>query len=138
MIKSALIAVALVLTPGDFAAHPNHRLPPHYHWGRCVLVVGGQTRISGTCAYRISKGGGFHIDGPHQVYDGIDYPVAEYGYQMESKDYWADVSREDDGTWSGYGNSDIRGTHGDQPWENLRREGACYVNSEVRVCLWQK
>ncbi len=136
--KSALIAVALVPTPGDSAAHPNHRLPPHYHWGRCLLVVGGQTRISGTCAYQISKGGGFHIDGPHQVYDGIDYPVAEYGYQMELRDYWADVSREDDGTWSGYGNSDIRGTHGDQPWEKLRRQGACYANNEVRVCLWQK
>ena len=136
--QSLLIAAGVVLAHGSLLAHPNHRLPAGYHWGRCLLVVGGQTRISGPCAYQISKGGDFHIDGPKQIYDGIDYPKAEYGYQQRSRDYWADVSRGEDGTWSGYGNNDIRATHGDPPWEGLRRQGACYVNKEVRVCLWKK
>ena len=138
LIKLLLVPAVMALAPGGLPAHPNHRLPAGYQWGRCLLVVGGETRISGKCAYQIFKGGGFHIDGPRQIYDGIDYPVAKYGYQQQSRDYWADVSKEDDGSWSGYGNSDIRAVHGDPPWENLHREGACYVNSDVRVCLWQK
>jgi hypothetical protein len=86
----------------------------------------------------MQKGGAFQINGPRQVYEGIDYPVGEYTYQQQSNDYWANVWKERNGSWSGYGNSDIRAVHGDQPWENLRREGACFVGKNVRVCLWRK
>ena len=135
-----LSIIASVLLAGAASNVPakTHRLPAGYHWGRCLLVVHGQTRISGPCGYQINKGGSLQINGPRQIYEGIDYPVAEYGYQRQSRDYWADVWQEADGTWMGYGNSDIEGTHGDQPWEGLRREGACYMNHEARICLWKK
>lgn len=53
-----------------------------------------------------------------------------------SKDYWAVVYKDGD-LWEGYGNSDVSETHGDERWEDLRREGACYVGKDVRVCLWR-
>ena len=123
-------------------AHPpmivRARLPPGFRIGRCLLVVDGRTRISGKCAYRIHKGGEFHIDGPRQVYDGIDYPKAITMSHMLSTDYWADVFKDDAGNWTGYGNSNVRSVHGDVDWGRLERRGACYRNSRVRVCLWQK
>ena len=99
-------------------------------------VEDGKKRIAGKCFYKISKGGGFHIDGPRQVYDGIDYPKAHGMADQMSKDYWADVFPEDDG-WSGYGNSDIAAVHGDRPW-TLRRQGACFVGDRAKICLWRK
>lgn len=130
-------APAAYAAPAAAAAAAPRRLPNGYHWGRCLLVVDGRTRISGRCAYRIEKGGNFQIAGPHQVYDGIDYPAANYGYQQRSADYWATVFRDGDG-WSGYGNGDVRSTHGDRPWGALRREGACYANAQARICLWRQ
>ena len=54
-----------------------------------------------------------------------------------SEDYWAVVYKDGD-FWEGYGNSDIRETHGEPgDWGELRREGACYVGKDVRVCLWR-
>jgi hypothetical protein len=130
-----LIALA-TLSTGGAAATQQHRLPPGTKWGRCLLVVDGQTRISGKCSYRIYKGGDFHIDGPRQVFDGIDYPKAVGMADKMSRDYWADVFRED-GAWTGYGNTGIRDVHGDRNWD-LRRDGACYVGKGVRVCLWRQ
>ena len=54
------------------------RLPSDFNWGHCLLVVAGETRISGLCAYRMEKDGGFSIEGPRQIYEGIDYPEATY------------------------------------------------------------
>jgi hypothetical protein len=136
-IVSALFVGGLVLAAGSASAAPQHRLPANYQWGRCLLVVDGQTRISGKCAYHISKGGDFHIDGPHQIYDGIDYPTTHMTAEERSADYWADVFK-DGPEWTGYANSDIRAVHGDPSFGVLHREGACYVNSKARVCLWQK
>jgi hypothetical protein len=138
---SAALSVALILTGApacDAAASHPHRLPKDFKWGRCLLVVDGKTRISGRCAYSISAGGDFIINGPRQVYSGIDYPVAHIYAEEMSRDYWARVFKEQDGTWTGYGNDDIRATHGARPYETLRRQGACYVNEAVRVCLWRK
>jgi len=131
-----LFLAALALLP-QHAPHFHGALPAGTHWGRCLLVVEGRTRINGKCSYSISKGGDFHIDGPRQVFDGLDYPAAESGADMISTDYWADISRDSDG-WNGYGNSDIHSTHGDPPWGPLRREGACYIGKRVKVCLWAR
>ena len=146
------------------AANPPHlsadRLPKGYKIGRCLLVVGGQTRISGPCAYIIYKGGDFHISGPRQVYGGIDYPSPEIGAMEMSTDYWANVFRggllEDGeyqvgkGPWTGYANEDVRYTKGDgSAWYELVKSGACYSNETrrqpsdiyqqlVKVCLWKK
>ena len=137
----ALVAtfVAAISSPAP-AAVPRHRaIPAGHHWGRCLLVVQGQRRISGRCIYELSPGGGFHIDGPRQVFDGIDYPRADSMANTRSTEYWADVFRDpQDRTWTGYGNGDIRSVHGDLPgFGILRREGACFLGTEVRICLWR-
>lgn len=142
------------------AANPPYlskeRLPKGYKIGRCLFVVDGQRRISGPCAYIIEKGGDFHIAGPRQVYDGIDYPKAEITAAELSTDYWADVFQdrieENDkskiikGSWTGYGNEDeIRSVHGQgSRWGKLTRNGACYSNRPgadvvqlVKICLWK-
>ncbi|MBZ9760111.1 hypothetical protein LB553_04370 [Mesorhizobium sp. CA8] len=129
------LAIAFSLSPSH--AQPQHRLPSGYKWGRCLLVVHGETRISGRCSYQIEKGGDFNIQGPKQVFAGIDYPDTHSGAGEMSKDYWA-VMYKDGDLWAGYGNADIRDTHGEAgDWGELRREGACYVGKDVRVCLWR-
>jgi hypothetical protein len=135
-----VLAVALAVavpSPAPAAAAGRRAIPAGHQWGRCLLVVRGQTRISGRCIYSIGPGGDFHIDGPRQVFDGIDYPRADSMAAMQSTDYWADVFR-DEGIWTGYGNEDIGAVHGEGPWYGpLRREGACFVGSAARICLWR-
>jgi hypothetical protein len=130
------IAAALAIIFSFSPAHAaKHRLPSDYKSGRCLLVVDGQTRISGRCSYQIEKGGDFNIQGPKQVFAGIDYPDTNSGAGEMSRDYWAVVYKDGD-SWAGYSNADIAATHGDERWEDLRREGACYVGKDVRICLW--
>lgn len=133
---AAIVPLLLIVLSTPVGAQRTRRLPAGYHQGRCLYVVDGKKRIVGKCFYQISKGGGFHIDGPRQVYDGIDYPKADITADEISRDYWANVSP-DDGGWSGYGNSDIAAVHGDRPW-TLRRQGACFVGEAVKICLWRE
>jgi hypothetical protein len=113
------------------------RLPREFKWGRCLLVVQGQTRISGRCAYSIDRNGDFGIEGPRQIYGGIDYPDPEYGYQERSNDFWASIFRTD-GIWTGYGNQDKMETKGSGPeFGPLRRRGSCWVSKTARICLWK-
>ena len=116
------------------------RLPRGYKIGRCLLIVDGKTRIAGTCAYRITKGGEISIEGPRQIYDGIDYPDANGSLALlMSTDFWASIFRDDDGSWNGYGNDDISGVNGAGPkFGSLRHDGACFLNERVRACLWKK
>jgi len=131
---AAAFAIAVSLSPAH--ARLQHRLPSGYKWGRCLLTVHGQTRISGKCYYQIEKGGDFNIQGPRQVFAGIDYPDTHSGAGEMSRDYWAVVYKDGD-SWTGYSNSEIDETHADElDWGELRREGACYVGKDVRVCLW--
>ena len=138
MIRRTIAAVfSITLCCSSLHAQPQHRLPSGYKWGRCLLVVNGQTRISGTCSYQIERGGDFNIQGPRQVFAGIDYPDTHSGAGEMSADYWAVVYKDGD-VWSGYGNSDIRATHSEPgDWGDLRRTGACYIGKDVRVCLWR-
>ena len=131
---AAALAIAFSLSPSHTEA-ARHRLTSDYKWGRCLLVVEGQTRISGRCSYQIEKGGDFNIQGPKQVFAGIDYPDPHSGAGEMSRDYWAVVYKDGD-SWAGYSNADIAATHGDERWEDLRREGACYVGKDVKICLW--
>lgn len=136
------------------AANPPYlsaaRLPKGYKIGRCLLVVDGQTRISGPCAYILHKGGEFHMAGPRQVYDGIDYPKAEIGAMEMSTDWWANVFKDESGHWTGYANENVRYTKGDgSAWGALMQTGACFSNQFiphkpdefrqlVKLCLWKK
>src|ERR1700757_2620000 len=103
---TAVLSAAMILVDASSfdAAHASspNRLPKDYRWGRCLLVVDGKTLISGKCSYHISKGGDFQINGPRQVYEGIDYPAAQITAGEMSRDYWARVFKED-GAWTGYG-----------------------------------
>jgi WD40 repeat protein len=112
-------------------------LPEDEKWARCLLVVDGKTRISGKCAYSVSEDGGFGIQGARQVYGGVDYPISSCGCGQRSNDYWAVIFKDRRG-WSGYGNSDIHYTHGDQQYEVLRKKGPCFVSSHAKVCLWKR
>jgi hypothetical protein len=147
--KALLVTAALALSAPPAGAARPHRLPTGFKWGRCLLVVDGETRIDGRCSYRIAQGGEFWIHGPRQVFGGIDYPKPDGGAAERSQDYWAYVFR-DEGMWSGYGNSLISSVHGDPAWGPLHREGACFVgptvfgeadpgaqDRTVRVCLWR-
>ena len=135
-LRLALLSLSAVPSSPVGAEHPR-RLPAGFHQGRCLYVVDGKTRIDGRCFYQISKGGGFHIDGPRQVYEGIDYPKAETMAGQRSADYWADVFPEDGG-WTGYGTDRVAEVHGSRQFGALRREGACFTGKDVRVCLWSK
>jgi WD40 repeat protein len=121
----------------DSVLRPPNGLTEGESWARCLLVVYGETRISGRCAYsRWDETGGFSINGPQQLVEGIDYPVPEGGAETRSNDYWAVVYRDDDG-WHGYSNSDIHATHGDETYEKLWKIGACFVGRHVRLCVWR-
>ncbi|NOW46992.1 hypothetical protein FHW96_003163 [Novosphingobium sp. SG751A] len=126
--------LAATFAPSEAAGH--RRLPAGYHQGQCLYIADGQRRIAGKCFYKFYDDESFHIEGPRQIFDGVDYPKAETMANMVSKDFWADVWREDKG-WSGYGNDDISSVHGGRIWE-FRRQGACFVGEDVKVCLWRK
>jgi hypothetical protein len=179
LILSASLSISLTAadarkfkTPPDFdyeahdaklSSNPPYltkeRLPKGFKIGRCLLVVDGQTRISGPCAYKIEKDGSFHITGPRQVFLDIDYPEAK-GTMGISTDYWANVYKDGvmedgeyksgKGPWTGYGNEDVRYMNGQgSAWYELVKDGACYSNETKRqppdtyqqlvtVCLWKK
>jgi len=141
-----LLLASLAICPASSAAERKHRLPPGAKWGRCLLIVGEQTRIKGDCSYQIDKGGNFHIDGPNQVFGGIDYPKAEIMADARSEDYWADIFKDESShkkSWTGYGNEYISAVHAEYDWGHLTRNGACYTGIEsitkrhVRICLWK-
>lgn len=138
------------------------RLPEGTKIGRCLFVVDGQTRISGECAYSISDEGDLHIDGPRQVFEGIDYPEGDFAAYTISTDWWANLFKEA-GVWTGYGNNDIQSVRGDGSyWGELKQEGDCFVSEfpwgkrepsdydpdyhpypprlhqNVRICLWRE
>src|SRR3569833_3123560 len=122
------VALAIALPSHPLAAARRHRvIPAGHHWGRCHLVVHGQRLISGPCIYEMYPDGGFHIDGPRQIFNGIDYPRSDIMAGQRSTDYWANVSR-DEGRWVVDGNDDIAAVHAAGPAIGpLRREGACFV-----------
>ena len=134
------LAAALAIAFSISAAHaqPQHRLPNGYKGGRCLLIVNGQTRISGRCSYEIETGGEFMINGPRQYYGSRDvFGDASSSAYQKSTDYWARVFK-DGNSWTGYANSTIDSVHGEVgEWGELRRQGACYVGKHVRVCLWR-
>lgn len=112
-------------------------LPEGAEWAKCLLVVDGERRIFGRCAYLPEDDGGFEIEGPRQIYGGIDYPVANCGCTERSRDYWARVFPDGDG-WQGYANADVRATHGDNSFETLKKTGDCFIGERVRLCVWRR
>ena len=130
--------------------HPPYitpeRLPSGYHIGQCLLEVHGKPLIAGKCAYTIEKGGGFEIDGPRQVYSGIDYPECfAGGANSFTTDHYATVewSTEkalDDGSpgpgWQARWEGELGSNHLEGLLGPVVRKGACYVNEQTQICLW--
>ncbi|HEX8584197.1 MAG TPA: hypothetical protein VF680_07290 [Allosphingosinicella sp.] len=128
----------MVLVPaGEAVAQKGRALPPAYKWGRCLLQVEGRIFISGACAYSIGSGGSFDIQGPHQIYSGIDYPEPEASVGQRSTDYFAHVNVEGD-SGEGFWNADVTATHAHGHLGTLSRRGACWVNALAKVCLWRQ
>jgi len=135
-LRNLAVLPLLLLLPGLVGAEPSRRLPEGYRVGRCLYVDRAHQRIAGRCFYKLAKDGAFHIDGPRQVYDGIDYPRSLGMADRYSRDWWADVFPLNDG-WAGYGNESIADVHGGRLW-SLRRKGDCFIGEGVKVCLWRQ
>jgi hypothetical protein len=125
----------------------RERLPRGSKIGRCLFEVNGKPLISGTCVYSISKGGSFQIDGPRQIYSGIDYPECFMGAATFTTDYfvqvdWLDEKELDDGSagpgWEAHWNGEIGSNHAEAFLGSVKRDGACYSNSQTKICLWAK
>lgn len=131
--------------------HPPYispqRLPAGAHIGRCLFEVKGKRLISGACVYSIDNDGSFQIDGPRQIYSGIDYPECFMGAATFTTDYfvqvdWVDQKELDDGSagpgWEAHWNGAIGSNHAEAFLGSVKRHGACYSNSETKICLWRK
>jgi hypothetical protein len=120
------------------------RLPPGYKIGRCLFVVRGKRIIDGKCAYAIGKGGEFQIEGPRQIYAGIDYPECFEGAATFSTDYAVQVSHPLlDGLSTGSGwvadwNEIKAANHLEWSLGPVRRRGPCYSNRQTKICLWKR
>jgi len=137
LLPTAALALSVLAQPvGALAAPRQHRLPPDYKWGQCLLEVEGKRYISGRCAYQVSHGGSFEIQGPKQIYSGIDYPEPAVFTGERSTDYFAQVDVDPDGA-EAFWNADVRATHAQAHLGPVTRRGACWVNAHARICLWK-
>lgn len=135
---AALALTALVAVPFAAAdAQRTYRKIPGYKWGRCLLEVNGKAYISGACTYQTYSGGGFMINGPRQIFPGVDYPRPRYQTGQRSADYFAQVNIEGR-TGEAYWNEQRRATHAHSNLGTVRRDGACWVNARTRICVWKR
>jgi len=80
---------------------------------QCELTIRGQTYIQGLCQFRPGQGGSFTITGgDYFAYVGVHAPGRA------------------EASWNGAAGA----THAHAPLGALRREGACWVGPEVRIC----
>ncbi len=128
------------------------RLPAGMHIGRCLFEVKGRRLIDGKCAYSIQKDGSFEIDGPRQIYGGIDYPNCFQGAATFTTDYfvqvdWIGDKEMGDGSrgpgWEARWNGQIGSNHAEEFIGPVTRHGACYTSArswapKTKICLWRK
>lgn len=86
----------------------------------CLFEMRGKTLVDGPCQfYDIGDDGSFHF-----------YP--ETGY------YFAYLFVQEEGVAIGYWSGDPPESHAHDPLGELRREGACWVSDEAKVCAWRR
>jgi len=116
------------------------------HIGRCLFEVKGKRLISRACAYSKNKNE-LEINGPRQIYGGIDYPGCFVGAATFSTDYFVNVSWSaekvlDDGArgpgWQAHWNETKEGNHAEALLGTVVRHGNCYSNAKTKICLWPK
>ncbi|WP_246156198.1 hypothetical protein [Thiohalocapsa marina] len=85
-------------------------------FSRCRLQVDGRDYIDGPCRGSLEPDGSFQIYAPA---------------------FFAVVLVEQPGQAAGYWNGEPHATHAHSPLGTLRRDGACWVNSDAMVCAWK-
>lgn len=83
----------------------------------CLLTVKGKTYLSGTCKYDADPDGSFRL----------------YG-----KKYFTYLTVFENGTAEASWNADPKSTHAHAPLGELKRDGACWVSTTVKLCAWDK
>ena len=89
--------------------------------GRCLLQVKGTSFIDGECSITLSEGGDFQV----------------MSVRNGAPEYFAVVSMAEGGAALGVWNEDRGANHAHTPLGTLRREGACWLNDEAKVCAWK-
>lgn len=87
--------------------------------GKCLLVVDKKTYLSGRCKISTDKDGSFQI--------------LNIGKRLT---YFAQVQIYD-GVANGYWNEEKGANHAHTPLGELKRDGACWVNRQAKVCAWR-
>ena len=142
MYRSIVIVTAVIAAlalPNASPAATHHRLPKGYKWGRCLLRVDGKSYITGRCSYHVEADGSFDINGPDQIYPGIDYSLSSdaAGGGARSNDYIGEVQMEGSSA-QGFWNEEPLASHVQGTLGTLKRQGACWVNKRARICLWRR
>ena len=88
--------------------------------GDCVLQVKGITYLDGSCEISMEAGGNFQVS------------------TRSGRLYFASVFPEGDGTATASWNGTIPGaTHAHSDLGTLKRQGACWINEQAKVCAWR-
>ena len=110
LLTSALTILGLSLSFGCAEADIFH--------GKCLLQVGGEMYINGTCEVEMSTDGGFTIS------------------SLSKKDLFATVFTPEgdtaEGNWTGTGSGNIA-----ERFDTLHRHGACWTNASTKVCAYR-
>ncbi len=97
-------------------------VPVQAKTGKCVLEVKHRKYLNGPCEVRIDEGGSFSIGAADT--------------RARASRYFAYVTISDgeaQGTWNG----EDAETHAQEDLGVLKRDGACWVNDNARVCAYQ-
>lgn len=106
----------VVLTGAMASTQDTASGDPDYKAARCELVVAGKTHGEGDCRFYPDPGGSFQVHFPSGIF--------------------ADVRVEGAGKAIGYWTGPLPASHAHDDLGRLTRDGACWVNDNVRVCAW--
>jgi hypothetical protein len=84
--------------------------------GTCLIEVSGRAVLNGPCRIDIGQGGNFTAG---------------------NNVYFAQMVVEAPGQGTGYWNEEPGATHAHSTLGPMVRRGACWENSEARVCAWR-
>jgi hypothetical protein len=89
--------------------------------GECLLEINNRSYMDGPCNIVLQRGGSFSI-----------------GVGARRSKYFAYVSIDaEDGVARGYWNGEEAASHAHEELGTLVRQGACWVNSQAKVCAWR-
>jgi hypothetical protein len=89
--------------------------------GRCLIVVKGHTYLKGNCNVSVESGGSFKV-GVGEKSRSEYFAYIELGAEpRKARGYWNGVDGDD---------------HAHEELGSLNRRGACWSNSNAKVCAW--